>query len=52
MLNFTEKMDRKKLEPVLAEILHAALKNYSKTKILMTICDFGPLKGTLFNDPK
>ena len=50
MQNFTEKMDRKKLEPVLAKILHAALQNYFKTKILMTIFDFGPLKGTLFYD--
>ena len=50
MQNFTEKMDRKKLKPVWAEILHGALKKYFKTKIFMTICDFGPLKGTLFYD--
>ena len=47
---FTKKMDRKKLDPDWPEILHVALKNYSKTKILITIFDLGPLKGTLFND--
>ena len=51
MQNFTEKMDRKKLDPLWAEILHTALKNYFKTKTLMTICDLGPLKGTLLSEP-
>ena len=49
MQNFTEKMDRKKLDPVWVEILHAALKKYFKTKYLMTIFDLRPLKVTLFS---
>ena len=52
MQNFMEKWIEKWPEPVWAEILHVVLKDFSKIKILITIFDLGPLKGTLFNDPR
>ena len=40
-----EKMDRKKLDPDWPEILHVALKNYSKTKMYSSIFWFEASKG-------
>ena len=52
MQNFMKKWIEKNPDPVRVEILYVALKKYFKTKILKTIFDLGPLKGTLFYDPK